>query len=177
MFLGPVLQNKIIVLNAAKAPTNDLQVRQAIIQAINKKAIIDKELAGLAEPVGTTFPTNAPYSNIESRWNYDLDKALALSKCPSSAKDDHMYTQLTCSADNKKVTIAEDCTDRSCGASCRKVQKDLATPACYRVPHGPGFELIHVGCASGVATVNVVDQLPGMTCSNLNIDEAKIEER
>ena len=83
--LGPVLQNKIIVLNAAKAPTDDLQVRQAIIHAINKQAIIDKELAGLAEAVGTTFPTNAPYCNIKSRWNYDLKKAKALTKCASSS--------------------------------------------------------------------------------------------
>eukprot|EP00975_Prorocentrum_lima_P003083 677619-Prorocentrum_lima.AAC.1 len=62
-----------------------------MIHAVNKAAIIDSELAGLADPVDQLFPRNAPYCNIDltPRWDYDSEKANLLN-CPqpSDAKDD-----------------------------------------------------------------------------------------
>ena len=81
--LGPVLSNRLIILNGAKGATKKLAVRQAIIQAIDKQSIIDKELAGLAKPVDTLFPKNAPYCNIDSSWEYNLAKATELN-CPAA---------------------------------------------------------------------------------------------
>lgn len=78
------LQNRVIVLNTAKAPTNELQVRKVIIHGVNKATIINRELAGLDEPVDALFPKTAPYCHIDltPRWDYDLEKAKLLN-CPS----------------------------------------------------------------------------------------------
>ena len=84
--LGPVLSNRLIILNGAKGATKKLAVRQAIIQAIDKQSIIDKELAGLAKPVDKLFPKNAPYCNIDSSWKYNLAKAKELN-CPAAEGD------------------------------------------------------------------------------------------
>jgi hypothetical protein len=66
-----------IIINANKAPTNDLILRKAIIHGVNKADIIDKELYGFAEPVDALFPKNAPYCDIDltPRWDYDAQKA------------------------------------------------------------------------------------------------------
>lgn len=84
VFLGPPIMNRIIIMNANKAPTDDLTLRKVIMHAVNKAAIIDKELYGLAEPVDTMFPKNAPYCNLDltPRWDYDFEKAKLLN-CPS----------------------------------------------------------------------------------------------
>jgi len=79
-------------------------------------------------------------------------------------------------ADNKQVSIEEDCSQITCGSSCKKTRMKLAAPACYEVPHGTGFELIHVQCGDGKARVNVVDKVKGLTCGNLDLSTAKIEE-
>jgi len=78
--------NRIIIVNANKAPTNQLTLRKVIMHAVNKAAIIDKELAGMAEPVDTLFPKNAPYCGVDltPRWDYDIEKAELL-RCPAGA--------------------------------------------------------------------------------------------
>ena len=75
-----------MVLNTAKAPTDDLQVRKAIIHAVDKKSIIEKELAGLAEPAESLFPKDTPYSNfaLTPVPAYDFEKAWMLN-CPAPA--------------------------------------------------------------------------------------------
>jgi len=80
------IQNRIIIFNTAKAPTDDIQMRKVIIHAINKAAIIAKELHGLAEPVDGLFPKTAPYCNLAltPRWDYDIEKAELLI-CPDLA--------------------------------------------------------------------------------------------
>lgn len=85
-FLTDPLQNRIVILNSAKAPTDELTVRKLIIHGVNKAAIIDRELAGLAEPVDTLFPKTAPYCHVDltPRWDYDLEKANFL-RCPQSS--------------------------------------------------------------------------------------------
>jgi len=86
VFLTDPLQNRIVILNSAKAPTDELTVRKLIIHGVNKAAIIDRELAGLAEPVDTLFPKTAPYCHVDltPRWDYDLEKANFL-RCPQSS--------------------------------------------------------------------------------------------
>lgn len=82
------LQNRIIIFNTAKAPTNDLQTRKVLIHAVNKAAIITKELGVLGQSVDALFPKTAPYCNVAltPRWDYDLEKAQLLN-CPSSSDD------------------------------------------------------------------------------------------
>ena len=78
------MQNRIIVLNTGKAPTDSLQNRKVIIHAIDKASIIDKELAGMDEPAISLFPKNAPYSgaHLTPLPDYDPEKAQLLN-CPS----------------------------------------------------------------------------------------------
>merc|ERR1719188_2927200 len=85
VFLGPAIQNRIIIINANKAPTDDIELRKVIMHAVNKAAIIDKELYGFAEPVDALFPKNAPYCGVDltPRWDYDIEKAKLL-RCPPS---------------------------------------------------------------------------------------------
>eukprot|EP00670_Eutreptiella_braarudii_P022271 CAMPEP_0174365510 /NCGR_PEP_ID=MMETSP0811_2-20130205/77360_1 /TAXON_ID=73025 ORGANISM="Eutreptiella gymnastica-like, Strain CCMP1594" /NCGR_SAMPLE_ID=MMETSP0811_2 /ASSEMBLY_ACC=CAM_ASM_000667 /LENGTH=55 /DNA_ID=CAMNT_0015506179 /DNA_START=13 /DNA_END=176 /DNA_ORIENTATION=+ len=47
------------------------------MHAVNKAAIIEKELFGLADPVDTLFPKTAPYCHLDltPRWDFDLEKA------------------------------------------------------------------------------------------------------
>jgi hypothetical protein len=54
------------------------------MHAVNKAAIIDKELYGFAEPVDTLFSKDAPYCDIDltPRWDYDFEKAQMLN-CPA----------------------------------------------------------------------------------------------
>jgi len=81
--LGPRLMNTLLVLNTQKAPTDDIRLRTAIMHALNKAAIIDKELAGLEEPATSLFPDDAPYCDVDltPRWDYDFQKA-SLLNCP-----------------------------------------------------------------------------------------------
>jgi ABC-type transport system substrate-binding protein len=79
-----VLQNALVVLNSGKAPTDDIQTRQAIIHAVNKAIFIEDEFAGLEQAVSQLLPLTAPYSNVDlnPKWNYDLEKARFLN-CPA----------------------------------------------------------------------------------------------
>ena len=83
VYLGPVIINRMVIINGNKAPTNEINVRKTIIHGVNKAAIIDKELYGFAEPVDALFPKTAPYCNVDltPRWDYDLQKAKLLN-CP-----------------------------------------------------------------------------------------------
>merc|ERR1712054_377411 len=74
---GPPLMNTIIVMNAAKAPTNDINLRKVIMHAIDKASIVDTEMAGSAMVVDSLFPKDAPYCNLDLTpcWDYDLEKA------------------------------------------------------------------------------------------------------
>jgi ABC-type oligopeptide transport system substrate-binding subunit len=86
---GPPLMNTIIVMNAAKAPTNDIQLRKVVMHAIDKASIVDKELAGSAVVADSLFPKDAPYCNVDltPRWDYDIEKA-KLMNCPAKVVTD-----------------------------------------------------------------------------------------
>ena len=71
------LQNVLVIMNSGKSPTNDIVVRKAIMHAVNKAEIVEKEFGGLERPVSSLFPENAPFSDIDllPRWDYDIEKA------------------------------------------------------------------------------------------------------
>ena len=81
------IQNAILILNTGQPPFDDINVRKSVIHAINKGAIIEKELP-LAKNVDTVFPRGAPYCDVDltPRWSYDFEKAVLLS-CDGSSGD------------------------------------------------------------------------------------------
>jgi len=82
---GPPLLNQIVVMNAAKAPTDDLEVRKLIMHSIDKARIVADELYGQAQVADSMFPKDAPYCDIEltPRWAYDLQKAQLMNCQPT----------------------------------------------------------------------------------------------
>lgn len=80
-----VTQNALLVMNTGKAPTDDIEVRKAIIHAVNKASFIEDEFAGLEQPASQLLPLTAPYCNLDlsPKWSYDLDKAKFLN-CPAA---------------------------------------------------------------------------------------------
>jgi nickel transport system substrate-binding protein len=93
---GPPLMNTIVVMNAAKTPTDDIQLRKVIMHAIDKASIVDAELAGSAVVADSLFPKDAPYCNVEltPRWDYDIEKA-TLMNCPTIVTTDATATDDT----------------------------------------------------------------------------------
>ena len=83
------LQNRIVVFNTAKAPTDELQNRKVMIHAVDKAAIIQKELAGLDEPVDSLFSKSAPYCHVDltPKWDYDFEKATLLNCVDEDGKN------------------------------------------------------------------------------------------
>lgn len=77
VLMSEPLMNMIVVLNSGKAPTDKLSVRKVLIHAVNKGAIVTKELKSLSEPVNSLFPRDAPYCQLHltPTWDYDLEKA------------------------------------------------------------------------------------------------------
>lgn len=49
--VGEDIQNVVLLLNTARPPLDDIRVRKAIIHAIDKKALVKKELGGFTDPV------------------------------------------------------------------------------------------------------------------------------
>jgi ABC-type transport system substrate-binding protein len=78
-----VIQHALLVFNTDKEPTNDPEVRRAIIHAIDKSAFLQEEFAGLEQPVTQMLPLTAPYCDVDlnPKWGYDIEKAKLLS-CP-----------------------------------------------------------------------------------------------
>jgi ABC-type transport system substrate-binding protein len=79
-----VLQHAILVMNTIQSPTQDVNVRKAIIHAIDKSRFIEEEFAGLEQPVSQLLPQTAPFCNVDltPKWSYDFDKAELL-HCPA----------------------------------------------------------------------------------------------
>ena len=87
------IQNRNIVFNTAKSPTDDLQTRKVIIHAIDKATIIDAVMSGIDAPVDSLFPKDAPYcgADLTPKPDYDLEKAVLLN-CPIPTKKDERLT-------------------------------------------------------------------------------------
>ena len=62
--LSQPIETVMLALNSAKAPTNELAVREALNHAVNKKSLIDNVLYGTQQVADTLFAPSVPYANI-----------------------------------------------------------------------------------------------------------------
>ncbi|SNY70887.1 nickel ABC transporter substrate-binding protein [Enterobacter sp. CC120223-11] len=62
--LSQPTETVMLALNSAKAPTNELAVREALNFAVNKKSLIDNTLYGTQQVADTLFAPGVPYANI-----------------------------------------------------------------------------------------------------------------
>ncbi|HBL4691448.1 nickel ABC transporter, nickel/metallophore periplasmic binding protein [Citrobacter sedlakii] len=62
--LSQPIETVMLALNSAKAPTNELAVREALNYAVNKKSLIDNALYGTQQVADTLFAPSVPYANI-----------------------------------------------------------------------------------------------------------------
>lgn len=85
VFHSDDIQNSMLILNSGKPPLDDISLRKAVIHAIDKTSIIEKELGGVETRADNIFPLDAPYCDVElnPHWDYDLEKARFLN-CPVS---------------------------------------------------------------------------------------------
>lgn len=74
--LSQPIETVMLALNSAKAPTNELAVREALNYAVNKKSLIDNALYGTQQVADTLFAPSVPYANIGLRARqYDPQQA------------------------------------------------------------------------------------------------------
>ena len=62
--LSQPIETVMLALNSAKAPTNELSVREALNHAVNKKSLIDNALYGTQQVADTLFAPTVPYADI-----------------------------------------------------------------------------------------------------------------
>ena len=62
--LSQPIETVMLALNSAKAPTNELAVREALNYAVNKKSLIDNALYGTQQVADTLFAPTVPYANV-----------------------------------------------------------------------------------------------------------------
>lgn len=80
VFWSTVQQHAIAVLNTAKAPTDDLSFRKALLYGVDKaEDIITPEFADIRLPADQLLPKALPHCNVdlEPRFSYDLTEAKA----------------------------------------------------------------------------------------------------
>ena len=69
----------VLSFNNAKAPLNDVKVRQAVRYAIDHKALLDTCWAGRGTLIGSMVPPTDPwYEDLTGMYPYDVAKAKAL---------------------------------------------------------------------------------------------------
>jgi peptide/nickel transport system substrate-binding protein len=62
----------IVAINNAKPPLNDIRVRRALAHAIDRKALIEGAMSGLATPIGSHFsPLHPAYVDLTGRYPYN----------------------------------------------------------------------------------------------------------
>ena len=77
--LSQPIETVMLALNSAKAPTNELAVREALNFAVNKKSLIDNALYGTQQVADTLFAPTVPYADIGlTPRRYDPQQAKAL---------------------------------------------------------------------------------------------------
>lgn len=73
---APIARTRQIIFNTGKAPLDDLNVRQAINYAIDRKAIVNSVLEGHGEPAVGLFPPNLPWGSPNLKgYSYEPGKA------------------------------------------------------------------------------------------------------
>lgn len=77
--IGATEGETILGMNNAKAPFDNLQVRQAISHALNREEIILGASNGHGVPIGSHFsPANEAYEDLTGTYPHDVEKAKAL---------------------------------------------------------------------------------------------------
>jgi len=106
VFQSDDVQNAILLLNSGQPPFDDINVRKTVIHAINKSAIVRKELQGLNKVVDNVFPIDAPYCDVDltPTWDYDFEKAVLLS-CEGSTSATTANTGDNDDDKNKKLAL------------------------------------------------------------------------
>jgi len=76
---GPGQGKTILALNNAKAPFDNLTVRQAFSHAINRTALIEGAMFGFGAPIGSHYgPLDEGYIDLTGTYPFDLPQAKAL---------------------------------------------------------------------------------------------------
>ncbi len=79
VLVGSTEGETILATNNAKAPFDDLRVRQALAHAINRQDVIDGATYGYGVPIGTHFAPHHPYYlDLTETYPYDPEAARAL---------------------------------------------------------------------------------------------------
>jgi peptide/nickel transport system substrate-binding protein len=77
--VGTTEGETILAINNARAPFDDIRVRQAIAHAIDRQAIIDGAMFGYGTPIGSHFAPHHPaYVDLTGMSEYDPEKSRAL---------------------------------------------------------------------------------------------------
>jgi len=77
--IGSTEGETLLSINNAKAPFDNLKVRQAIAHALDRSEIIAGASNGLGTPIGSHFsPANAAYVDLTGTYPHDVEKAKAL---------------------------------------------------------------------------------------------------
>jgi ABC-type dipeptide transport system, periplasmic component len=77
--IGSTEGETILAMNNAKAPFDNLKVRQAISHAIDREEIILGASNGLGQPIGSHFsPANEAYEDLTGLYPHDAEKAKQL---------------------------------------------------------------------------------------------------
>lgn len=73
------LSTRVLAVNSNKGPTRELNVRQALEYAFDKKTVIEHVLNGVEKPADTLFSSALPYSNVNLKpYEFNLEKAKSL---------------------------------------------------------------------------------------------------
>lgn len=79
VIVGTTEGETILAMNNARAPLDDIRVRQAIAHAINRQDIIDGAMFGYGTPIGSHFAPHHPdYVDLTGLSAHDPEKARAL---------------------------------------------------------------------------------------------------
>ncbi len=79
VLVGSTEGETILSTNNAKAPFDDLRVRQAMAHALDRQEIIEGATYGYGTPIGTHFAPHHPdYVDLTGTYEYDPEKAKAL---------------------------------------------------------------------------------------------------
>lgn len=69
----------VLSMNNARAPFNDVRVRQAVMHAVDRQAVLDTAWSGYGTLVGAPVPPTDPYyEDLNGEYPYDPEKARAL---------------------------------------------------------------------------------------------------